>query len=366
LRCTSAARQVVSVANPEKSFKVAVIGCGGIANEHLPFLASSSRVHLVGVCDTAKATARFAQARFGAEGCYFDANEMLQSARPDVVHVLTPPQSHGALVSMCLKAGAHVICEKPMTATGSETAELLALAESCGKWLVESRNLLFNDNVRQIDSLLEAGTLGAVREIDLLLSLDLNAGPFGDLNLEGPGVQLPGGAVHDFLPHLAYMFLHYAGEQTSGGTVSGTLDNLSGNSRVGFDHLDALVKLGACRGRLRIASDLKPDMFRLIVRGTKAIVESDFYNPYLRLQRASDSGKWAPFEQVRSGYRLAKSGMANLRDKVLQHGTYHGMPRMLDAIYAALANDEKPPISSSDIAATASLVDQLVALGTAQ
>ena len=49
---------------------------------------------------------------------------------------------------MCLKAGAHVICEKPMTATGSETAELLALAESCGKWLVESRNLLSQMHVK--------------------------------------------------------------------------------------------------------------------------------------------------------------------------------------------------------------------------
>jgi len=103
-------------------------------------------------------------------------------------------------------------------------------------------------------------------------------------------------------------------------------------------------------------------MFRLIVRGSKGIAESDFYNPYLRVQLSEDSGKWAPFEQVRAGYRLARSGFGNLRDKVLQHGTYHGLPRMLDAIYKALASGGSSPIAASDIEATAALVDALVAL----
>lgn len=352
----------MNLGDPIKPFDVAVIGCGGIANEHLPFMANSPLVRLVGVCDTSKATVQFAQQRFGATGWFLDAAEMLAATKPDVVHVLTPPQSHGALVSMSLKAGAHVICEKPMTSTASETAALLALADKQGKWLIESRNLLFNDIVLKIDRLRNDGALGEIREIDLLLSLDLNAGPFGDLNLEGPGVQLPGGAVQDFLPHLAYLFLHFAGCAKPVDRVHGILDNLSGNARVGFDHLDALVTAGNIRGRLRIASDLKPDMFRLIVRGTKAVVESDFYNPFLRIQQSEDSGKMAPFEQVRSGVGLARAGFGNLRDKVLQHGTYHGMPRMLDAIYQALCDGQSAPIAAADIAATADLVDRLIGL----
>ena len=351
---------------PSKPLKAAVIGCGGIANEHLPFLAKSALVELVGVCDTSKATAMFAQQRFRAQGWFLNAEEMLAAAKPDVVHVLTPPQSHRPLVSLCLNAGAHVVCEKPMTASASETVELLALARQQGKWLIESRNLLFNDIVLKIDRLLDDGALGEVKEIDLLLSLDLNAGPFGDLNLEGPGVQLPGGAVHDFLPHLAYLFLHFAGAAKPDNAVHGVLENRSGNARVGYDHLDALVMAGSCRGRLRIASDLKPDMFRLVVRGTRAVVESDFYNPFLRIQRAGDSGKMAPFEQIRSGMSLAKAGIGNLRDKVLQHGTYHGLPRMLEAIYQALHDGQDSPIAATDIAATAELVDRLIGLRSAR
>jgi predicted dehydrogenase len=319
-------------------------------------------VNLVGVCDTSRATAVFAQKRFGAKSSFSDASEMLAATQPDVVHVLTPPQSHMLLVSMCLNSGAHVICEKPMTSSASETADLLLLAKEKGKILIESRNLLFNDIVLKADKLIASGTIGEVREIDLLLALDLNAGPFGDLNLQGPGVDLPGGAVHDFLPHLAYLFLHFAECSGPASNVCGSLQNRSGNARVGFDHLDALVTAGHCRGRMRIASDLKPDMFRLILRGTKATIESDFYGPFMRVQLSGDSGKMAPFEQIRSGVNLARSGFGNLRDKVMQHGTYHGFPRMLAAIYDSLRAGTAPPIMPAEIASTAALVDQLINL----
>lgn len=340
--------------------RVAVIGCGAIANEHLSFLAKSPLVRLIGVCDTAKATAAFAKARFHADEWFIDANDMLARTRPEVVHVLTPPQSHMGLVSRCLNADSHVICEKPMTPSAPETLELLALAEAKGKFLFESRNLLFNDSVLKIDKLVSNGTLGLVREVDVLLSLDLTAGPFGDLNLGGPGVALPGGAVHDFLPHLAYLFLHYAKHSQPVDQVSGILENQSGNARVGYDHLDVHISAGLCRGRLRIASDLKPDMFRLILRGSNAVVETDLYNPFMRLQTSKDSGKRAPLEQVMSGLGLFRAGFANLRDKVLQHGAYHGLPRMLSAFYEGLRAGEEMPFRASDIAATALLVDRVI------
>jgi predicted dehydrogenase len=301
--------------------------------------------------------------RFRAEDSFTDAASMLQDGRPDVVHVLTPPQTHAALVTMCLNAGAHVICEKPMTASAGETERLLREARRQGRALIESRNLLFNDLSIAIDRLAVDGKLGSVREVDVLLSLDLTAGPFGDTNLSGPGVHLPGGAVHDFLPHLAYLFLHFAGRPETIDDVSGFLENRSGNARVGYDHLDVLIEARDVRGRLRIASDIAPPAFRLVVRGTERSVESDFYNPYLRVEGGANVGKRAPLEQIGSGLKLARAGVTNFFDKVRQHGTYHGMPRMLDSIYRALQTGEEPPISESDMIATAQLVDRIVALG---
>lgn len=346
-----------------RRLRAAVIGCGAIAHEHLPYLSESPRVDLVAVCDTSPALASFMQKRFRAGACFTDASEMLRQTRAEVVHVLTPPQTHAALIRMSLEAGAHVICEKPMTASADETEALLDEARQHGKILVESRNLLFNDVAIAIDRLRMAGQLGSVREVDVLLSLDLTAGPFGDLNLSGPGVALPAGAVHDFLPHLAYLFLHFAGSPAEVDRVAGFLENRSGNRRVGFDHLDVLIEVGETRGRIRIASDTAPPTFRLIVRGTQRSVETDFYNPFIRIEGGANVGKRAPLEQIGSGLKLARAGVRNFFDKVRQHSTYHGMPRMLEAIYRALESGESSPIAAADILATARLVDRIVSLG---
>ena len=343
--------------------RAAVIGGGAIAHEHLGYLGNSARVELVGVCDASRATAVFMSERFGANAWFTDAASMMKEVKPDVVHVLTPPQTHAALVRMSLEADAHVVCEKPMTGSAAETEALLADARKHGKCLIESRNLLFNDVSIAMDRLIEDGSLGRVREVDVLLSLDLTSGPFGDLNLSGPGVQLPGGAVHDFLPHLAYLFLHFAGRLQQIDRVTGFLENRSGNARVGYDHLDALIQAGEVRGRLRIASDVFPPAFRLIVRGTEGTAESDFYNPFLRIEGGANVGKRAPLEQIGSGLKLARAGVRNFFDKVRQHGSYHGMPRMLDSIYSALQAGENPSFSEGDILATAQLVDRLVSLG---
>ena len=342
--------------------RAAVIGCGAISPQHLSFLRDDPNVDLVAVCDRSPATVAYAARAFGAAATYLEPEAMLAAERCDVVHVLTPPRSHATLVDLASAAGAHVLCEKPLAPCADEARRLLDLVESRGRTLVESHNLLWNDPVLAIDRLVAEGTLGSVREVDVTLSLDLTAGPFGDLNLEGPGVDLPGGAVHDFLPHLAYLFLHFAGHAGPADSVVGCLRNVSGNPRVGYDHLDAVIGAGQVRGRLHVASDLRPDQFRIWVRGTAGTVAADLYNPFLRVEGGRDVGKRAPIEQVRSGVRLTVAAVANLRNKVMQHSTYHGFPRMLADVYESFRTGSPSPIPASDILATAELCDQLVEL----
>ena len=129
--------------------------------------------------------------------------------------------------------------------------------------------------------------------------------------------------------------------------------------------VDALIEAGKVRGRLRIASDVAPPAFRLVVRGTERSAESDFYNPFLRVEGGANIGKRAPLEQIGSGWKLTRAGFRNFYDKVRQHGTYHGMARMLDAIYAALQVGEQPQVSEADIIATARFVDRIVGLSKA-
>ena len=342
--------------------RAAVIGCGTIAYDHFKFLAHSQAAQLVALCDRSPAMAKAAATYLERDlPTYTDAGIMLAEQRPDIVHVLTPPQTHDALVRQCLAAGAHVVCEKPMCGTAEDTAALVHAAAQAGRVLVESRNLLFNDTVAHLAGMVAEGRLGQVRECDILLSLDFLAGPFGDTNLTGPGVALPGGAVHDFLPHLVYLFQALAGVTTADG-VSGEYSNRSGNPRAGYDFMDVLVRAGEVRGRLRIATDVEPSAFRIYLRGTEACAEADLYNPYLRFEGAPDTGKRYPFGQMRSGIGMVKAGMANLANKIAQHGVMHGMTRMLEAVYTSISEGREVPIGAEDMLATARLTDQILAL----
>lgn len=341
--------------------KAAVIGCGAIAAQHLPFLSSSPLVDLVAVCDTSAATAQFAADRYGGQ-MFTDPALMLSQARPDVVHVLTPPHTHRPLVTAALDCGAHVICEKPMAADSAQVRDLLGHAEARDRLLLESRNYLFNDPVIAVREAIDSGRLGRILEVDLLLAVDFLSGPFGDLNLHGKGVDLPAGAVHDFLPHLAYLFQHFARSEEPADRVVGTLANRSGNRRAEYDFLDAFVYVAGTRGRLRITADVRPQTFRVSVRGDRASLETDLFNPYFRFEGPPDIGKRTSLGQIKNGFAMIRSGLTNFTDKVVQKDPYHGLPRMLGAIYASLEENAPPPFSSQSILATAILIDQLVEL----
>lgn len=342
----------------------AVIGCGAISQHHLDYLVKSPHTRLIALCDRSPALASAAAARYGGAETFVDAQTMLARCRPDVVHVLTPPGSHDALVRAALSARAHVICEKPMTGTAAQTRALLDAAQTAGKALVESRNLLFCDPVVAITDVIASGRLGVLRECDILLQVDFLAGPFGDLNLSGPAVNLPAGAVHDFLPHLAYLFEHLTGTDAVD-QVHGRLANLSANARAGYDFLDVLLAAGDKRGRLRIASDIGPAAFRIMVRGSAASIETDLYHPFPGYSGPPDIGKRAPLGQMREGLRLARAGLRNLHGKIAQKGADYGIHAMLDACYRAFRAQEIPPIRPADMLTTATLIDRITALKVA-
>ena len=95
--------------------KAALIGAGQIARQHLACLKTLPGVELAAICDLSPATAEAAAERYGIRAWFTDHRAMLEKARPDVVHVTTPPTSHFGLAMDSLDAGAHVIVEKPAT-----------------------------------------------------------------------------------------------------------------------------------------------------------------------------------------------------------------------------------------------------------
>lgn len=119
--------------------KYGIIGCGGIANsKHFTALADlSDLVEVVAVCDIIKERAMQAGKHFELEDQFIftDYNEVLKIEELDAVLVLTPNISHSYISIDAMKAGKHVMCEKPMAINSIEAQKMVDTAEETGKLL---------------------------------------------------------------------------------------------------------------------------------------------------------------------------------------------------------------------------------------
>src|SRR5688500_12361657 len=109
--------------------RVGIIGCGKIADQHAEQIRRVAGSRLIAVCDREKLMADQLAERFDVKGSFVDVDTMLREARPNVVHITTPPQSHFDLAKKCLKAGCHVYVEKPFAIDFEEARDMVALAE---------------------------------------------------------------------------------------------------------------------------------------------------------------------------------------------------------------------------------------------
>lgn len=148
-----------------KQLKVAIIGCGGIANgKHLPSLQKLDKVELVAFCDNKAEKAQAAADAYGTSNAkvYEDFQELLQDSTIDVVHVCTPNISHAEISIAAMRAGKHVMCEKPMAKTSEDARRMIQAAEETGKKLTIGYNNRFRQDSQYLRKACQRGDLGEV------------------------------------------------------------------------------------------------------------------------------------------------------------------------------------------------------------
>src|SRR5437879_1546068 len=140
--------------------KIAIVGCGKIADQHVHAIHRIPDCEIVALCDREPLMAKQLGERCGVTVCFSDGREMLQSMRPDVVHITTPPQSHLSLARQCLEFGSNVYLEKPFTVTAREAESLVQLAANRNLCITAGHNLQFTREMLEMRRLMKEGFVG--------------------------------------------------------------------------------------------------------------------------------------------------------------------------------------------------------------
>jgi predicted dehydrogenase len=338
--------------------KAAVIGAGVIARQHLACLKTLPGVELAAVCDLSPATAEAAAERYGVSAWFTDYRAMLEKARPDVVHITTPPTSHFTLAMDSLDAGAHVIVEKPATSTLEELETLLKRAQEMGRHLIEDHNYVFNRAPQEILRRIKSGQFGAVTHVEVLFCLDiLGPGGFADPNSPHPALKLAGGAIADFLPHLASLAHVFVGPHRTAHTIW----NKRKPSVLPFDEFRAVVDAERGTAALGFSASSQPDAFWLRVYGERTHASANLFETRLTFDGPRNVPKpLRPFfSGLEEGRTIRRAAVATLLRKFKGPGGYEGLWDLLGRTYRALADGSVLPVTANHVLEVNRMVEAL-------
>ncbi len=151
-----------------KKVKIAIVGCGGIANQkHFPSIkANENKAEIVAFCDIIEERAKVAAEKFGTPDAkvYTDYKAMLadQDIEFDTVHVCTPNVSHCPITVASLEAGKNVMCEKPMAHTTEDAKKMIEAWEKSGKKFTIGYQNRFRDDTQTLFASCHHDELGEI------------------------------------------------------------------------------------------------------------------------------------------------------------------------------------------------------------
>ena len=149
--------------------RYAVIGVGSkVYTMHLPALQQET-VEVVGVTDVKEAVSRERADELGCPS-FPDYKAMLRETQPDVAVILTPHPLHAPMATYCLRAGCHVLVEKPLAVHVAEADAMIAAADDAGRILAVNFQQRLRPEVVKAVELVHSGGLGQVQHLDLAVT----------------------------------------------------------------------------------------------------------------------------------------------------------------------------------------------------
>jgi predicted dehydrogenase len=157
-----------------QQLKVIQVGAGSFGKSWAGIVAAAPGIDLVAIAEPMDAARERVRTDLdGWNGALFPSlTEALAEVECDAVVVITPPETHHAIVAEALQAGKHVLVEKPLATTTGAAADLVAIADAAGRTLMVSQNYRFRRYARTIQKMIAEDQLGDLISIRIKFQRD--------------------------------------------------------------------------------------------------------------------------------------------------------------------------------------------------
>jgi len=349
--------------------KVAIVGCGKIADAHASQIQKIKGTELVGVCDREPLMAQQLCERFPVKRSFTEVSELVSEVRPDVVHITTPPASHLEIARFCLEQGCHVYVEKPFTLDAKEAQRLVSLANQKGVKLTAGHNDQFGHAARRMRALVQSGYLGGVPvHMESYYCYDLSDPSYARALLADKRHwvrRLPGKLLHNIISHgIARIaeFLTGDGPQVIAyGFVSPLLKSI-GETEI-LDELRVIIsEEERTTAYFTFSSQMRPPVHQFRIFGPRNGLLLDNDHEILLRFRGAKFKSYA--DHFVPPMMFAKQHLANLfgNVKLFLASDFHmdsGMKYLIESFYRSIREGAPLPIPYREILLTARIMDSI-------
>lgn len=210
--------------------RVGIIGAGSISESHMNSYHNNPDAEIVAICDLKEDRAQAAAKKYGPQHTYTDYNELLANPEVDAVSICTWNNSHAEISIAAIKAGKHVLVEKPLCRTVEEALDVQKTVRENNKILQVGFVRRYDPNISLLQSFKEKDEFGELyyAKASILRRLGNPGGWFADKERSG------GGPLIDIGVHVIDLCWYMLGKPKVKSVTGNVYQKLGNRSNVKF------------------------------------------------------------------------------------------------------------------------------------
>jgi UDP-N-acetyl-2-amino-2-deoxyglucuronate dehydrogenase len=302
-----------------KKLKFGLIGLGNIGARHLQILNEIPAIELVAVADNKKELVNNFAAKQPSIPFFTNFDEVLKMDL-DIVSICTPHHLHASMAIDALNSGKHVLVEKPMCLSVTDSVSMILAAEKANKRLFVVKQNRFNAPVQAVTALLATNQLGTIYQVNCQVYWNRDNKYYNESEWRGKKA-LEGGALYTQASHFIDLLVWWFGQIKKSTTIvqclthtieiedqgnalvqfeSGLVGNISWNNNIYNSNYEGSITIIAEKGTVKIGGQYlnKFDYWQVDSVPCPIITNNILPNIYQGSYQGSSSNHTAVFEAI--------------------------------------------------------------------